>query len=531
MNKLRTSARSGGVIFVILACIAVFLVAPSPDAYAQETASIEVHVAAEALAKVQEKAERYGATVLSTLDPHVFSIEWQVDASLSERDQARFERRLTRKIDRIEGVSWAIPASTQIEAFPFFAWPFFAWPEGQPDPDANAIDLAEYYSLDVVHQQVTGAGITVAVLDNGFDLSHPQIAAQTLVGVDLVDEDYDVSPVADGLDGDNDGLIDEALDHGTQVASILAQVAPGAQILPIRVLDSEGTGELNDVVQGIDWAVAQGADVINISFGTPDNEPLLQAAIARAYAANIVIVAASGNSNSNSEVYPAAYSQVQAVGAADPLTGELAIFSNYGSWVDVAAPGQFVRGAGPAYGEAALSGSSIATPVVAGQHALILSDGLLQIPAASAKERVRSTATGKAGTTRDTAHGPIDIAASVDSDGSLLRLVNDFALIPAGDAVSQALQSPINAGLAAPAPVLPAAPAPAPVLAAPAPVVPADPAALVAPLVDPLVPVPAVVAPVLPNISIPGVDDVAGLPSTDGIIPALPIFDLFSIFG
>lgn len=246
----------------------------------------------------------------------------------------------------------------------------WAWGGYDPQPYLGqyAIELVQLAQAHLVTQ---GAGVTVAVLDTGVQLDHVHLVdALTPAGYDFVDDDPIAEDSFNGLDDDNDGWIDEGAGHGTHVAGIIHLVAPEALILPVRVLDSEGQGNYYALAEAIDYAADQGAQVMNLSLGTTVDSDLLQEVVAEATAAGVVLVAAAGNLNSNAVQYPAANPDVLAVTAVGPLAVK-ADFANYGEWVDMAAPGESITSTFPVDGYAQWSGTSMATPFVAGQAALL----------------------------------------------------------------------------------------------------------------------------------------------------------------
>ncbi|MBJ7459744.1 MAG: S8 family serine peptidase [Thermoleophilaceae bacterium] len=255
--------------------------------------------------------------------------------------------------------------------------------------DGSAWGLMRVHALNA-WPSADGSGAVVAVLDSGVNTANPDLAANLWTNSGEI--------AGNGVDDDNNGFIDDvngadwverdgtpndAGGHGSHVAGTIAAsagnnfaasgVAPGARIMPLRFLDGNGAGTVADAIAGIDYAISNRADVINASWGGPDFSPPLRDAIARAGAAGLTFVAAAGNdglSNDSSPTYPAAFSLPNLIAvAASDRRDRLASFSNYGSGVDVAAPGVEIvstEGVGVAY----MSGTSMAAPHVAGIAAL-----------------------------------------------------------------------------------------------------------------------------------------------------------------
>jgi thermitase len=224
-----------------------------------------------------------------------------------------------------------------------------------------------------------GQNTTVAVVDTGVQLDHPDLD-ENIEGVaryDFVDDDRNPTDRAVGLDADGDGLKDELMGHGTHVAGIVDLVAPAAEIMPLRVLDSEGRGDAFTIAKAILYAKGNGADVINLSLGSSRRSAMLQGVVNGAVKGGVIVTAAAGNSNTSAPHYPAAGSGVTA--SADGLVAVTAVdmyakksdYANYGTWVDIAAPGDGIRSTIPVGMYANWSGTSMATPFVSGQAALI----------------------------------------------------------------------------------------------------------------------------------------------------------------
>jgi subtilisin family serine protease len=184
-------------------------------------------------------------------------------------------------------------------------------------------------------------------------------------------------------------------------------------ILPVKVLDETGAGSTYSVAQGIIWATDQGAKVINMSLGNYAEAKFLHDAIRYAFDRDVVLVAASGNDNTNQPGYPAAYPEVFAVAATD-AEGRKAPFSNYGDCIDVAAPGVSIASTYPGNHYAALSGTSMASPHVTALAALIRSANP-QLTNVEVMDIMRQTATdlGEPGKDIYFGYGQIDIARAL----------------------------------------------------------------------------------------------------------------------
>lgn len=253
-----------------------------------------------------------------------------------------------------------------------YAWRVYAWSEGTAVPTVSAYAL-DAIGLPAAHRLSTGAGVTVAVLDTGVQLDHPALKAALAPGRDVVDGDNVPAETANRLDDDADGTIDEGAGHGTHVAGIVHQVAPAARIMPVRVLDDDGTGSMWEAAEGILWAASHGAQVINTSFGTHGSAGVLKEAVALVTGQGVLVVGAAGNDGKDRTMYPAAADGALAVASVGP--GDVAsTFTNRGRWIDVSAPGETIHStfAFPAGSWAANSGTSMATPFVAGEAALVL---------------------------------------------------------------------------------------------------------------------------------------------------------------
>jgi type VII secretion-associated serine protease mycosin len=251
--------------------------------------------------------------------------------------------------------------------------------------------------------------VIVAVIDTGVQSDHPDLAGRLTEGYNVINP---------GAPPEDD------VGHGTHVAGIIAATVNNAEgvagmtwytkIMPIKALDSSGTGSTYSVAEAVIWATDHGADVINLSLGNYAQAAFLHDAIKYARGRGVLIVAASGNDNTDQPGYPAAYPEVLAVAATDPDTGR-AYFSNYGDYIDLAAPGTNIPSTYPGGRYAALSGTSMASPHVAALIALVRSVN----PGLSPDEitqLLRETATdmGAPGPDPEYGYGVIDVRRALE---------------------------------------------------------------------------------------------------------------------
>ncbi|WP_424952752.1 S8 family serine peptidase [Deinococcus sp.] len=218
-----------------------------------------------------------------------------------------------------------------------------------------------------------GAGVTVAVIDTGLDLNHPAFRGALTDPATWWDfYGGDAVPQDEGVLGSG------AYGHGTNVAGIILQVAPRAKIMPLRVLGPDGSGDSLNVASAINWAVAKGANVINLSLGSAQESKLVLDAVKAATARNVLVVSSAGNSNSDKMTYPAANADKNAgllsVGSVNAVDIKSS-FSNYGKALELMSPGENVYAPAPGGMLAAWSGTSQAAPMASGGLALALGQG------------------------------------------------------------------------------------------------------------------------------------------------------------
>lgn len=239
--------------------------------------------------------------------------------------------------------------------------------------EATFLSLAETvdwslsaYRIPEHWKRSRGDGVRVAVLDTGIDEAHPDL-------IDALDDARDFTR-------SRSGPIDRH-GHGTHTAGTIAArqngvgvigLAPQCRLLVGKVLGDDGGGSTASVAAGIDWACDSGADIISLSLGSPEPERELLSAVERAAAKGKFIIAAAGNDGRDESVnYPARWRDTIAVAAVDS-DGRLSRFSSRGPEVDIAAPGENILSTWLRSGYARLSGTSMATPFVAGVVALAI---------------------------------------------------------------------------------------------------------------------------------------------------------------
>lgn len=298
---------------------------------------------------------------------------------------------------------------------------------------------------------LSGAGITVAVIDTGIDLSHPIFSSVLAPGFDFTREiagsaselpDLDPTNAAiinqsttglvDGiylvkvsgfaaavLAQSTTGLVDgsslSAFGHGTMTAGAVHLVAPAARIMPLKAFHADGTSDTYNIVRAIYFAAENGANVISMSFEIAQSSPALASAISYAQSKGIILVASAGNDNFQTNVFPASLNNVIGVGSTSSADVK-STFSNFGS-ADVmfAAPGEGVITSYPGGHYAAASGTSFSAPLLAGSVALILQHNF-QVSACGFSNVINPLS--KDVQVSQMGHGRIDLLQAVNNFGS-----------------------------------------------------------------------------------------------------------------
>lgn len=223
------------------------------------------------------------------------------------------------------------------------------------------------FNLPKTWESTQGEGVVIAVLDTGVDLDHPDLVNNLLPGMNFVEQGRPP---------------EDKNSHGSHCAGILVAekneigmvgVAPKAKVMPIKVLDKNGSGNMVNVALGIKWAVDHGADIISMSLGCPNPLQQVRKAIQYAESKGVTVFCAAGNAGITKEImYPASYPETIGISAIDE-NFDRASFTCTGPDLDFMAPGVSIFSTIPDNWYACMSGSSMAAPFVVGVAALALS--------------------------------------------------------------------------------------------------------------------------------------------------------------
>ncbi|MBN1152811.1 MAG: S8 family serine peptidase [Dehalococcoidia bacterium] len=238
--------------------------------------------------------------------------------------------------------------------------------------------------------------VLVALLDTGIDPAAPY-----------------GDRIAGAIDFSGEGTVRDEHGHGTHMAGTIAAIAPEARLLNVKVADKRGRCETDDVAKAIRWAADSGAQVINVSLEVPSSGEL-ENAVDYAWEHGAIVIAAAGNSGTDTPAYPAAYASSLAVAGTNQADG-LAVLSNHGSWVDISAPGYRIFAEQPGAEFGYETGTSPAAAHVSGVAALLFGlatddsgNGLVndevRTSLTSTAEKIAATGTGS---------GIVDASAAV----------------------------------------------------------------------------------------------------------------------
>jgi thermitase len=420
---------------VVIGCGAITLAAPSNAVTPGNAATQSSHIAGQIMVKFRDKGAAAGV-----LRQHGLSQGPSIGRTGAQliKVPAGKELQLIEALSRNPAVEYAEPdevvtATTDDQYFP---QQYALQNTGQSitstagtlvaaDGTADAdVDAVEAWNVPNVGGTNVG-GTKVAILDTGVANVHDDIAPQVVGYANFVSADTKEDPKANPED---------KYGHGTHVAGIVAAkannkigvagVCPDCSILDVKVLNDAGAGSSSVIANGISWAASNGAKVINMSLGQRVSSRTLEAAVNDAWNKGVVIVAAAGNAGTQAKIYPGAYPNVIAVAATDNNDAK-ASFSTYGKWVDVAAPGvnvystfpnhPFVLGTqnGRSMGYDIASGTSMASPVVAGVAALVWSSSPADTENKTVRTKIESTADKILGTGTNWASGRVNACRAV----------------------------------------------------------------------------------------------------------------------
>lgn len=339
---------------------------------------------------------------------HLAQVWPALGVGLLQSDPLSSAQERSAQLARMEAARHALaadPAVAYVEADALVYAADLAWAAPSPNaPDQGIVFVpndprrSEQYALERIFAYAgwtlnQGSGdIVVAVVDSGYDLLHEDLDEASvwhntgeLTGTLGVDDDG--NGYVDDLMGwdwiENDNVTNDPYGHGSHVGGVIAaatnngvgvaSVGRNLRVMPLRILDRNGYGNISGLINALAYAAAQGVRVINLSLITTTNSATLHSAIQQAAAKDILIVAAAGNNGTTvSNFYPAAWPETFTVSATDGADN-VTLFSNYGDAVDVGAPGSFILSTYENNTYQAKSGTSMATPHVSALAGLLLS--------------------------------------------------------------------------------------------------------------------------------------------------------------
>jgi uncharacterized protein YkwD len=371
---------------------------PEADAQAlQVTDEVVVTIAPDAsFEAVTAEYQAQGCQVVDSI-PALRRLVVTCPVSQSANDEVAMQSALT----ALE----AVPGATDAEPNGIYQISYTPNDPGVSQQNAAWDPIDAYEAWDVTRGS---SNVVIAIIDTGIQADHPDLDAQQVAGYDFVQNDNNPS--------DGNG-------HGTHVAGTSAAetgnatggagLCPNCRLMAVRALNDGGSGSLSNIAKAIIYATNNGAKVINMSLGGSGSSTLRDA-VDYAWNKGVFLACAAGNSNSSRAQYPAAYDNCFSVAATD-ANDNRASFSNYGSTVDIAAPGVRIYSTytGSRYGQ--LSGTSMAAPHVAGLAGLLSSQGLTN---AQIRERIGSTADKINGAGTLWANGRINANRAVRGGGS-----------------------------------------------------------------------------------------------------------------
>jgi thermitase len=225
----------------------------------------------------------------------------------------------------------------------------------------NKIGVEEIWA-----ETMGSSGVVIAVLDTGIDYSHPDRPKNIVLGYDFINDDS--NPQDDHGHGT---FVSGVIAANTNNSTGIAGICQNCSIMPVKVMDNNGMGTYADVANGIVWSADNGADIINLSIGGYAYSQILQDAVSYAQSKGVLVIAAGGNQGISSPLYPAAYPNVIGV-SATTQNDEKWSRSNYGSYIDISAPGVSIYGL-TLGSYRSQTGTSAAAPHIVGIAGLLMS--------------------------------------------------------------------------------------------------------------------------------------------------------------
>jgi subtilisin family serine protease len=398
--RTRRLRRIAATLLVGVGATAAVVSPPAPAQAADGDGEVVVKVAAGTGCGLAALLARYPIETVSTVlaSRHVYLVRWKEPSRWTDPEADALAKKLTH--------DGCVSYAERDRDVALTDQRYHAWPTGVSRPSTEAEWRSQPATwrlrLGKSGKLSRGAGTTVAVLDTGVDATHPAIARRVIPGWDYVDDDSDPSDEPGGAAGG----------HGTFVAGLVHLVAPASQIISMRVLDHTGTASGYLIAEAVHDAVLMGASIVNLSLGTVNKteSKVLSDVIKWARRQGTLTVAAAGNDGTEQPYWPAALPETVSVAALDATNSALAPYSNRGRWVDYATIGTDLISLMPGGGYDAWSGTSMASPVVAGQLALIEAADPSQDPR-QVESELRETTTALWNATLR--HGRTDILASL----------------------------------------------------------------------------------------------------------------------
>jgi subtilisin family serine protease len=451
-DKQHTLAR----LFNIVALALIFFFAANALPARAQSGSVPDFIRGEVLVEIKPGAliEAVVARFDMTVKQRIYGTNFYKLRTPNGKKEAKFRKRLANDPDVLSAALNPV-ITTPVNVF---GRSVLSFPGDRPMPgQGRAQYLAQQPAGDLASLQArsTGAGVIVAVIDTGIDRNHPDISNHIWT-------DPGETP-GDGIDNDNDGLIDDVFGwdflaannntmeqpdnpdktvagHGTFIAGLITLIAPDVKIMPVRAFSREGLSDAFTIAQAIKYAVDHGAKIINLSFGTPEESQVMLDAVTYAQQRGVLMIAAVGNENKGNDAapqFPANWSTAVMGVAALDAGDRKADFSNFGTNVSVSALGVNLVSAYPetnnAPDYALWSGTSFAAPLATAEAALLLEKAPLQ---QSVRDIIESNTISidarNPGLAGKLGKGRIDPLAALGSINPVVSNRSEIALQPTG---------------------------------------------------------------------------------------------------